>query len=757
MQLSPLTYMGILALVLLLLYVIAIRLPLVGNALAFLCVVVARPLVTIQGMLEKAAAYCDDVVEKTLRYPPGITDDTWHGVLVIARNIILMVSSIILTADVYNTLQSLPLLFGGAGVVDLPGSFAIPSSLLFVCMSALYGSVVLECVSLLPYGAGLFPRMTERVKKWLGISCAFGFVLSLVFAVLFWVYRGWFLADPESAGVLAIPVFALVGFLVTGASVLALWGLVIGLTGLTTFVFWLLYCGFHFVASCFSFVPSLLDVLALHLSQGRMSVYGEFLGHEPYKPPASPFPASQPALSGQKVTALLPQNAAADVTADEANEIVPVETTITEVPMSELESASIVFVGRFGTQMFPLVRQKIAELHATTSFCASAYLDLPVHHIDTAIPGVVDYSPTPMKKNAAVIHGETEGQAIQSLFNDVCDQLVEVHQPSKGFPAPLLFLCDRRHLVDIIDGLESLHRRLSLHPLVVVTEVSEHDVQEKAVQVGLADVQSLVQADVIATIIVTSPHAPLAATHGGDTQRLFEAHTLVDLVVAQKHSLHNPSLTDVLKEFHTLSPFTTIASASEGIAMGQMPKRWSWVPGVKQQAGTGSYGDILAQTKVAIDRVVTEEDTRMFPAQVQTDVPSLILASVPVALNDIRHQALVRDNALYVASHYPFASSITVRGNGCSYPRSISRRFLVQASCLYPLQPASLLRLQEGRTTKVTPLFPVTALDVASSNGHVPTQDVKQPTKPSKTVATTRQKKATSSRRVVRKNTKQAK
>jgi hypothetical protein len=757
MQLSPLASMGILALVLLLLYVIAIRLPLVGNALAFLCVVVARPLVKIQSMFEKAAAYCDDVVEKTLRYPPGITGDTWHGVLVIARNIILMVSSIILTGDLYGVLQFTPILYGGAGAVDLPGSFAIPASLLFVAMSALYGAVVLECVSLLPYGAGLFPRMTDKVKKWLGISCTFGFVLSLVFAILFWVYRGWFLADPDSAGVLAIPVFALVGLLVTGASVLALWGLVIGLTGLTTFVFWLLSCGFHFVAACFSFVPSLLDVLALHLSQGRMSVYGEFLGHEPYKPPASPFPASQPSLPGQHPSALLPQHAASIEVADTTEEIVPAPIDITEVPMSELESASIVFVGRFGTQMFPPFRQKITELRATDSFRASAFLDLPVHHIETAIPGVVDCSPTYRERNAAVVHSETEGQAIHSLFTIVCDRLVEVHQPSKGFPAPLLFPCDCHHLVDIIDGLESIHRRLSLHPLVVVTEVSSHDVHEKTVQVGLADLQSLVKEDVIATVIVTNPHSQFAATYGGDTQHLFEAHTLVSLVIGQKHSLHNLSFTDVLKELQSLSPFTTIASASEGIAVGQMPKRWSWVPGVKQQAGTGSYGDILAQTKAAIDRVITEEDTRMFPAQVQTDAPSIILTSVPVALNDSRHQALVRDNALYVTSHYPFSSSITVRGNGCSYPRSLSRRFLVQASCLYPLQPASLLRLQEGRTTKVTPLYPVTALEPTNGNGLVPKQDVKQPTKATKAVATTRQKKAAPGRRVVRKNAKQAK
>ncbi len=744
--------------VLTVLYRLARRDPLTADALSFPLILVVRPTVVLQRLLERGAAFCDLVVEKSLRYPPGVTDDTFHGVHVIARLLLLLVSSVVLLGDLYGTLQTLPILFGGAGGVSLPGSFAIPSALLFVCMTVMYSHGFLEAAGLLPHGAGLFPKMSEKVRKWLAIACAVGFSLSLVFAVLFWVFKGWYIADPDSAGVLAIPVLALVGLLVTGSAALALWGLVVGLTGVISVVFWLLSCGFHFAAGIVSILLSPIDAFVRYITHGRWSIYIDLLGHDPHKPLTSPFQGNNAALHpGQTQIVELPQHAASIDAAENAEEIVPAQLTPTEVPMSELESASIVFVGRFGTQMFPSMRQKIVELRATDSFRASAFLDLPVHHKETTIPGVVDCSPSPAEKNAVVVHSETEGQAIHSLFIGVCDRLVEVHQPSKGFPAPLLFLCDCRHLVDIIDGLESLHRRLPLHPLVVVTEVSEHDMQEKAVQVGLADVQSLVQEDVLATIIVTSPHAPFAASHGGDTQRLFEAHTVVDLVVAQKHSLHNPSLTDVLKELHPLFPFTTIASASEGIAMGQMPKRWSWVPGMKQQAGTGSYGDILAQTKAAIDRVVTEEDTRMFPAQVQTDAPSLILASVPVALNDSRHQALVRDNALYVASHYPFASSITVRGNGCSYPRSISRRFLVQASCLYPLQSASLLRLQQGRTTKVTPLFPVTTLDVASSNGHVPTQDVKQPTKPSKTVATTRQKKAPSSRRVVRKNTKQAK
>src|SRR6266699_1628955 len=179
---------------LIVLYMLARRYPLFGDSLAFPMIFVVRPLVTLQKMLESAGRYCHGVFEKSLNYPPGVIGDAWHGVNVIARNILLNISSIIITGDVYGTLQTLPLLFGGAGAVDLPGSFAIPSALLFVSMSALYGAVALECAGLLPYGAHLFPKMSDKVRKWLGILCGIGFALSLVFAVLFWIFKGWYIA-----------------------------------------------------------------------------------------------------------------------------------------------------------------------------------------------------------------------------------------------------------------------------------------------------------------------------------------------------------------------------------------------------------------------------------------------------------------------------------------------------------------------------------------------------------------------------------
>src|SRR2546421_2429059 len=90
-----------LVVVLIVLYMLARRFPLFGESLAFVCTFVARLLVTIQGACEKAGRYCSTVFAKSLQYPPHVTDDTWHGVSVMSRLLLLQVSGIILTGDVY--------------------------------------------------------------------------------------------------------------------------------------------------------------------------------------------------------------------------------------------------------------------------------------------------------------------------------------------------------------------------------------------------------------------------------------------------------------------------------------------------------------------------------------------------------------------------------------------------------------------------------------------------------------------------------
>ncbi len=716
-----------LVVVLIVLYMLARRFPLFGESLAFVCTFVARLLVTGQDVCEKAATYCSTVFAKSLQYPPHVTDDIWHGMYVISRLLLFLVSGIILTGDVYGMLQALPLLFGGAGAVSLPGSFIIPSALMFVAMSALYGSVVLECAGLLPPGAHLFPHMTETMRKWLGVLCGIGFVLSLVFAVLFWVFRGWFLADPDSAQVLAIPVFALVGLLITGSSVLALWGLVIGLTGLLSVAFWLVSCGFHGLASVFSLLPSLLDVLALHFTQGRMSVYGELLGHEPYKPPASPFLTSSESLPGRTAIGLLPNQVAAGYTDDVQG--LPVLPTEKENTMNPDQSLSIVTTGDYGWQMRSYIEPTIARLRASDRFLTSGHIAVSaLTHGHIGIPGTVDLSPTSAERTTATLRGGSEGDITKTLLCCTGDKLTAIHVTRKALPAPLLFLTDCHYLVEGIEMHEAISQRLPLHPQVVVTSVSAQDAGNTNVAVGLSDLKQLVAEDIIAQVMVTDPHSPFALHYGGETLNQFLAQFVVCLLIAQKHSPRNGSCLSLLHMLRSLSPFTTLSFASEPVAVGAVPTRWSWVPFVKGHAGVGNFSDYLAGTRAAIDRVFRDEKTRAFPAEVHLDASCVVVCTAPYALNDPRFEECVKSNKLYVGTHYPYATCLTVSGNGCAYPYHLGSKYVVTVSLLYPLAPSFLPQLQAGKQVQGMSEFPE-ASPIEPTNGHTHTEPLTQEAK----------------------------
>lgn len=737
------------------------RSPLFGDSLAFPMIFIARPLVKLQGLFEKGASGCDKLVDRMLHYPPGVSNETTHGVLLIAWNVLLLVCSIILSADVYNMLERLPLLFGGAGAVDLPGSFAIPSSLLFVCMSALYGSVILECVDLLPAGVGLFPKMTGKVKKWLGILSAIGLGLSLVFAVLFWVISAYYTSvDPSTPAWLTIPALAIVGIILTGASVLALWGWVLGLLGFCRIVFWLLYSGLQMLAGVVSIVPSQIDVFVQHMTQGRLSVYGELGGHEPYKPPASPFPDYNGVyLPGHtNIVELLERSVSIDEDTDNV-QIFPVLTPEKEVKMKNPQTNSaIVFVGSHGSQTFRYAVKDVERLKVD-NLLASGLLDLAISHRDTHIPGTTDITPAYPKRYASMLHTDTYGQAYQTLLHLLADNLTAAIQSAKASPGILTFVIDCRHLIDFIEPVESIKRRAPYHSIVIKTSVSQDDLREKEVSVGLSDMQALAQADIISLIIVDDPRSEFASRFGVETQVRFSSWNLVSLPLAHRHSLNNRSFMDWLREVRSVSPYATFSHWSEPVAEGSMPRRFAWLPGISG-IGAGIYEDTIAQTRACIDKIMRSDETRTSPVKLSPSNVSLILCSVPYELNNPLFNECVRDNSLYVSRNYS-ASCVSVRGNGVVLPYQMSR-FRVSASCLSSLEPQSLQVLQEVRNTKrlplndtkVTPLFPViAALEPSSSNEYAPVED-KKVVKAKKASTTTRQKKTSASvKRVARKNT----
>lgn len=700
--------------VLLALYLIARIVRPFGQALAFVCTVGSRINIKIVEYMNKAVDYCNKVCLASLRYPPGVSDsDYWPGINVMARLVYFVLAALILAGETVNTLLVLPALFHTANHIQLPGMIEIASAALFICTPALFGAVVFECCGLIPHGAGLFPRLSTLFRWFVGVLSGVCLILAILLTGYFYLFRAAYLVDPQSTQDMSLYILGGLGLLIAAVSVLALWALVVGGAGVVSLLMWIVEQVCRVIAGAASFLPHVLDVLAVHLSQGTISVHGDYIGHDPYKVPASPFSTSRLSSPGQTVT--------------EDMDVIPVITTEMEKEeMSRLDkNASFVFVGEFGSRMLNPVTQKIATLRATESIVSSGYLDLPVTHVQTSIPGITDVTPPLVERKAAMLHGETEAQAYQTLLSRLGEKLLDTHLETKASPAPLIFVIDCHVLLYAVAMLESIKRRLPMHTLVVVTSVSAFDAQSKAVQTGFADMQRLHAEDLIETVIVTDLHSPFARKYGEETQQQFLAHSLVSLVIAHKHSLYNRSCTNVLQELHSLSAFTAVSFASEVVALGSVPKRWAWLPGVSGHTGTGNYSDIIMQTRAAINRTMTKEEARAFPAEVTTNTACTLLCSEPIALNDSRFSACVQDNALYIGTHYPFASALTVRGNGCPYPHHIGGKYLITATCLFPLQPATFPRLNSGTQVQETSVYPVPlTIEPTKGNGHEQTAPV---------------------------------
>ncbi len=743
------------------LYLVGRKVKPFGKSLGFVCAVAGRLLVKIAQYADKAADYCYKACIASLRYPPGVSDsDYWHGVNVISRLVYFVLAVCILLGETVNTLLVLPALFGTKSTVNLPGVVEISSAALFICCPALAGASIAELCGLIPHSAGLFPRLST-VKRWvLGILLAVVLVLAILVTGYFYVYRAAYLLDPESTQGMSLYILGGLGLETAAMSVLALWAFSVGGAGVVSLVMWIAEQVARGISAIASLPPHLLDTLALHLTAGETGVWGEQIERDPHKYPQFPASTAQAFSPGQKPTALVPQNASTMV--DAVGEIVvPIETQEMEIfPMNLEKNASVLCSGSdFADPMFQLLAEAIYELDAVGCFKSSARIVQRRNYRQTAIAGLVDMTPTLLQRLAVSLHSDTIAEVCKKLMDVLPDTIIEVHGDLKAVRAPMIFCLSCHDLIEAEGCLVSLKHRYPLCSIVVVTEVSPYDVQDKSVQVGIASLQALQKEGTVEVFLVTHTNSPLASNVGLALQRRHLAHLLVSLTIAHTHSHNNPSFVDVLQELHSLSSVVTSASASASVAVGKLPKRFSRVPFVKGHIGSGILTDILAQSQGVIDKVHTDEETGMFPLPADPGARRIVLVKVPIELSDSRFETCVQENALYTSQHYPNSTCITVRGNGIAPLHYIGSRFLVTASCLTPIpNPASLLRVPIDTSVKVTQLHPFPATpEPSSTNSHVSALP-KPVAKASKAVTTTRQKKASgSTRHVVRKNTKQAK
>src|SRR2546428_4373476 len=257
--------------VLLVLYLVARLVKPFGHALAFVCTVASRINIKIAEYMSKAADYCNKACLASLRYPPGVSEsDYWSGVNVIVRLVYFVLAVLIFAGETVNTLLVLPSLFHTANHVQVPGIIEFASAALFICTPALFGAVILESCGLIPHAAGLFPRLGKLSRWILGVLSGVCLILAIFLTGYFYLFRAAYLLDPESTQGMSLYILGGLGLLIAAVSVLALWALVVGGAGVVSLVLWLSEQVCRVIAGAASFLPSLLDVVALHLTQGSM-------------------------------------------------------------------------------------------------------------------------------------------------------------------------------------------------------------------------------------------------------------------------------------------------------------------------------------------------------------------------------------------------------------------------------------------------------------------------------------------------------
>jgi hypothetical protein len=570
---------------LLILYLLARRFPVFGESIGFLAILACRVLIKGEWILKDAGTYCYKAFEKSVRYPPDVRDDVLLGVL--AHLTFLLLSASILFGETFNTLEALPALLQVPNDVPLPGGISIASGMLFLAVPALFGAVVLECAGVIPYAAGLFPKLEGKIKKGLGIVCLVGCLLSVVVLVLFWIYRALYIGtDPDTANVLTPFLLGGLGLTVGGASIVALWAFVVGLMGLASVVLWLLSALCNGLSVVCSLLPTLFDVLAVHLSGGERSVYERYLPGLPWQVPNTFF---------QKRSHLhLPAASSQEGQAKESDRLLPQQEL--EVFTVSEQLNCITLNGTLGARLLPPLKSDFAD--AKRRMRCSGRVD-KLSPVVSPVGFGLDVSPKPQQWLLSA----------KEQFDHMGENIGQVCAAVAGIPSLHLHVLDSRDGTSAFQMLRKNKQRLPGITQVVVTAVTNADLASPSCQAFLTGLAGLWNDGIVTTTLVVDLSSPLVRSLGEERFFAYVARLLSDLVGSEKHSQHNLSAVALFDHLGNIAPFLSLAVATASVANGKTPAKGWFSRLFTNKAVTANLADLLRQALAVAMEVRTEPET----------------------------------------------------------------------------------------------------------------------------------------------------
>jgi hypothetical protein len=652
---------GITLLALFALSLLARRFEKAANGLRWL----ARPFSIIGWACLHGSIACQKQLENALEWPPKAN--------VIARVVYLVVALFVFAGDF-----ALARLRSAAFFGVIAGKLAwLPldtfSGLLWLCVSALWGIVLLDLIDLIPPGWRLLP--VERLSKIVRlIATLLALVLFVVSALTMAYFVLWGqmqiseqVASSADTAVLGFNISLAFGLLLGLASAIALWALFVGIAGVYTI----------FVA--LSYV--VLRILALGLG-----IFGHSLataGEEYLKPVPFPLFHYTPA------TASLPSRGAVAGFLPEASGSQLPDTTPEEDSMTD-KVVTRIHLDNIGFRFAPPLDRAGEEVGAQRIVRLQAVADLSRPKGCTMRPSSQSISDiTPHGQiNDIIQAGIPLEQAYARIMHTIVESIVDSFTNVPVSKGHIVLTTDPLLVPYLAEELQNLHRRLPFHTIILVSTLSEHVLADRRWDEAVESLRVLWEEEVILNTLVIDERSALAKRAGEETQERFLAKFLASLLVCHEHSYFNPSFGQVFERCSAASPFTTLSFASAKVSSGKATPGQHLVNAFRSKAqakvGKGDVNDCINQTVNLFQRVCEPRSLAMIEEGVTIGDPLFFLVNEPIPLSDQRFAEYRNAIQPVMTQTNPQAKLIVVRGSGTAETKD-NPGYYIQATALRPL------------------------------------------------------------------------
>jgi hypothetical protein len=611
---------------------------------------------------------CKNHLESAVEWPPKAN--------VIARIVYLVVALFVYAGDfALSRLRSAALFGVVAGKLAwLPlDTF---SGLLWLCVSALWGIVLLDLIDLIPPGWRLLP--VERLSKNMRLTATLlALVLFLVSALTMAYFVLWGqmqiseqVTSTSDTALLGFNISLVFGLLLGLASAIALWALFVGIAGVYTIFIALSYV--------------VLRILALGLG-----IFGHSLataGDEYLKPVPFPLfhsqnntPANIPLQSRGAIAGFLP----------EASGGQQPDTTPEEDPMTD-KVVTRIHLDNIGFRSSPPLDRAGEEVGSQRIVRMQAVADL-------SRPKGCTLRPSSHSINDITPHGQINdiikaGTPLEQAYSRIMHSIVESTEDSfTGAPVSkghIVLATDLLLVPCLAEELQNLHRRLPFHSIILVSTLSAHVLADRHWDEALESVLALWEEEVFLNTLVIDERSALAKRAGEEAQERFLAKFLASLLVCHEHSYYNPSFGQVFERCSAVSPFTTLSFASAKVSSGKATPGQHLVNTLrsKEQAkvGKGDVNDCINQTLNLFQKVGEPRSLAMAEEGVTIGDPLFFLVNEPIPLSDQRFAEYRNAIQPVMTQTNPQAKLIVVRGSGTPETKD-NPGYYIQVSALRPL------------------------------------------------------------------------